>query len=152
MTENKLLAERIKHERELRQAEAAAFAHERELRAIFDGHERELRKQVEDATARNLDRQAIEYERRLGALNGEQGRIAKILAQSVTRELHDIEIGHQRETVEVLRVQVDKLVTTLNVWRGIVVFLGLPGVVALLWTILAAFSGRTVTGPDGFIP
>jgi hypothetical protein len=40
---NKLLAERIDHERELRVAEKSAFDHERELRAIFDQHERELR-------------------------------------------------------------------------------------------------------------
>lgn len=44
-----LLAERISHERELRQAERAAFEHEREMRVVWDKHERELRTQNEES-------------------------------------------------------------------------------------------------------
>ena len=45
----KLLAERIKHERQLREAQYAAFYHERELRSLYDAHEREMRKTNEEA-------------------------------------------------------------------------------------------------------
>jgi inorganic pyrophosphatase/exopolyphosphatase len=45
-----------------------------------------------------------------------------------------------------------KLLTQVGTVRGIAVFVGLPGIIALLWTLLAAFSNQTVTGPGGFIP
>ena len=141
----KLLAERIRHERDLREAEAKSFDHERELRAIFDGHERELRKQVEDATARNLERQALEYERRLADLNHAHTRTLEAQSRTVSREIYE---SQHREVKE----QVGKLVTQIGVWRGIIVFLGLPGIIALLWAVLSAISGHTVTGPDGFLP
>ena len=43
MRHQKILAERIGHERELRAAERTAFEHEREMRALYDQHEREMR-------------------------------------------------------------------------------------------------------------
>ena len=157
--QSQLLAERIAHERELREAQAAAFAHERELRAVFDAHERELRLQVEDAVARNLERQATEYERRLSDLNGEQGRIARIAAASVTRELFDLEMEHERERADGMRAQteslkteVDRLVTQLQTLRGLALFIGLPGIIAFLWSVIAAANNITVTGPNGLIP
>ena len=45
-----------------------------------------------------------------------------------------------------------KLLTQIGTVRGIAVFIGLPGIIALLWTLLAAFSNQTVTGPGGFVP
>jgi len=64
-----LLAERIAHERELREAETAAFDHERELRAVFDAHERELRLANEAAVEKARALQFEVYEGRLGVLN-----------------------------------------------------------------------------------
>jgi len=45
-----------------------------------------------------------------------------------------------------------KLLTQIGTVRGIAVFVGLPGIIALLWTLLAAFTNQTVTGPGGFLP
>ena len=45
-----------------------------------------------------------------------------------------------------------KLLTQIGTVRGIAVFVGLPGIIALIWTLLAAFSNQTVTGPGGLIP
>jgi hypothetical protein len=66
---NRLLAERISHERELRVAEKTAFDHERELRTLWDTHERELRLQAETAVEKARDTQFREYERRLESMN-----------------------------------------------------------------------------------
>lgn len=51
--------------------------------------ERALREQWQSATSKALELQALEYERRLEALNGEAGRLAKVLADSVPREVFD---------------------------------------------------------------
>ena len=69
MSESKILAERIDHERELRTAEKAAFEHERELRTLYDQHERELRTANEAAVekARSAHDEVIEV--RLQNLN-----------------------------------------------------------------------------------
>jgi len=64
-----VLAERIAHERELREAEKAAFDHERELRTLFDTHERELRLQNETAVEKARALQFQNYEQRLEAMN-----------------------------------------------------------------------------------
>jgi hypothetical protein len=66
---NRLLAERISHERELRAAEKAAFDHERELRTVYDQHEREMRLQTEAAVEKARDTQIAELERRLESMN-----------------------------------------------------------------------------------
>lgn len=64
-----VLAERIAHERELREAQLAAFDHERELRAVYDQHERELRLQAEAAVEKARQLQFEIYEQRLEAMN-----------------------------------------------------------------------------------
>jgi len=141
---SKRLRQAIRHERELREAQSEAFEHERELRMVYDTHERELRKQVEDATAANLARQAIEYERRLGQLNGEQARIATVLNNSVTRELFDIEMGHAIAGNRALETQVERMATQLNTLRGIAIFIGLPGVVAFVLALILVINNTTI--------
>jgi hypothetical protein len=49
--------------------------------------ERALREAHQKAVDKALEIQAKEYERRLEALNGEAGRLAKVLADSVPREV-----------------------------------------------------------------
>jgi hypothetical protein len=78
---NKLLAERIDHERELRVAEKSAFDHERELRAIFDQHERELRLVNEAAVEKARMLQFEIYEQRLEGMNEFR---AQLTAQAAT--------------------------------------------------------------------
>jgi hypothetical protein len=65
----RILAERIAHEHDLREAAAKAVDHERELRLVADTHERELRLVAEAAVERARVIQFNEYERRLDALN-----------------------------------------------------------------------------------
>ena len=66
---DRLLAERIAHERELRTAEKAAVDHEREMRSLYDQHEREMRTANEAAVdkARSARDEVIEV--RLQNLN-----------------------------------------------------------------------------------
>ena len=52
----RLLAEQIRHERELREAGLTAVEHERELRMVADAHERELRVATEASDACNSAR------------------------------------------------------------------------------------------------
>ncbi len=66
---NRVLAERISHERELREAQLAAFDHEREIRAVWDQHERELRLQAEAAVEKARQLQFEIYEQRLESMN-----------------------------------------------------------------------------------
>jgi hypothetical protein len=64
-----VLAERIAHERELRDAQQASFEYERELRSVQDDHERELRIQTEAAVEKARQLQFEVYEARLEVLN-----------------------------------------------------------------------------------
>jgi hypothetical protein len=64
-----VLVERIAHERELWEAQLAAFDHERELRTLFDAHEREMRQQNEDSVEKARLAQFAVYETRLQNLN-----------------------------------------------------------------------------------
>jgi len=64
-----VLAREIVHERELREAEKAAFDHERELREIYDAHEREMRLQAEAAVEKARSLQFDVYEERLEHMN-----------------------------------------------------------------------------------
>jgi len=114
----------------MREAGAKAFEYERELRTVYDQHEREMRRQVEDATAANLARQAIEYERRLDDLNHSHDRAVETQKHTVSRELYDVQHDD-------LRVKVDMLVTQVGVWKWIALFLGLPGLLALAGVVSA---------------
>jgi hypothetical protein len=52
------------------------------------------------ALAKALELQAVEYERRLSALNGEAGRIARIASESVSKELFDSRTNELRALFE----------------------------------------------------
>lgn len=65
------------------------LAMERALRESFERHIRELLDERRDSIEKALTLQATEYERRLDSLNGEAGRLAKVLDQSVPREVFD---------------------------------------------------------------
>jgi hypothetical protein len=79
-----VLAERIAHERELRQAQLAAFDHERELRAVFDAHERELRQQNEAAVEKARQLQFEVYESRLEHMNEFRSQLSAQAATFLT--------------------------------------------------------------------
>lgn len=65
------------------------LAMERALRESFERHVRELMDERRDAIDKALALQAQEYERRLESLNGEATRLAKVLDQSVPREVFE---------------------------------------------------------------
>jgi hypothetical protein len=97
---NRVLAERIAHERELRAAEKAAFDHERELRAIFDAHERELRLQAEAAVEKARDIQFREYERRLESMNEFREQLQRQAGTFMTIERFEREHASLLDRVE----------------------------------------------------
>lgn len=146
----RLLAERISHERELRLAAEKAFDHERELRRLHDLHERELRLQTEKAVEHARDIQFREYERRLEEMNRfrEENRDQTKTFLPIDRfereheglegkiDLRIDNVDLKRSTDHEILV---KLVTQVGTLRGIAVFLGVPGVLALLWALAKAF-------------
>ena len=77
-TPDRLLAERIAHERELRVAEKAAFDHERELRL-----------QAEAAVEKARDIQFDEYERRLESMNQFRKQLSAQAATFLTVERYE---------------------------------------------------------------
>lgn len=95
--------------------------------------------------AANLERQAAEYERRLDELNHSHARSIEAQQHTVSRDVYDVQ--HQ-----LLSSQVDKLYAQVGVWKGIVVFLGVPGVVALLWALVSASQHVPLAGPGGLVP
>jgi chromatin segregation and condensation protein Rec8/ScpA/Scc1 (kleisin family) len=142
-----LLTERIAHERELREAQSKAFEHERELRTLHDTHERELRRQVEDAVEKQHLAESTEVQRRLEDLNHAQERMERREAESVSREVYDTHLVE----FEKVRTRLEVMAGQIAVWKGIAALLGVPGVISLLWALLAAANNVTVTGPGGFV-
>lgn len=146
--QQQLLELQILHERELREAQTKSWDHERELRVVSDRHERELRLQVQSALEKQHDAEQVEIRRRLDELNHSHERMAAREATTVSRELFDV---HLRD-FETMRRKLEVLSGQIAVWKGIAAMLGVPGIVALLWTLLAAFNNVTVTGPHGLVP
>jgi len=62
---------------------------ERALREASEASMKQLMDERRDAIDKALSKQAEEYQRRLEALNGEAGRLATILSQSVPREVFE---------------------------------------------------------------
>lgn len=115
--------------------------------------ERALREQGTLFAKEALELQATEYERRLDALNGEAGRLAKVLDQSVPREVYEAYVkATEKEhsvAIDALSTRIDtersariRLEGSLSTWRFIVTFLGLGGVVALLLGLIAVFGPK----------
>jgi hypothetical protein len=90
-TEIRLAHQAIQHERELREAEKAAFDHERELRTVFDTHERELRQQTEQAVEKARALQFNVYEARLDNLNHAAERMERQAATFLTIDRYERE-------------------------------------------------------------
>lgn len=156
-------ADAIRHERELREMGDRGVQHERELRTAFDAHERELRIGAETAVEKARDIQFREYERRLEDMNEfrlqlERQAVTFLTVGRFEREHEALEKGIEVKLESLASKHNDdhelltRLLTQVGTFRGIAIFLGLPGIVALFWVLLAAFAGRTVTGPGGFIP
>ena len=121
-------------------------------------HEGQLREQARSYIERALELQAVEYERRLESLNGEAARLAKVLDQSVPREVftnyveaQDAKLALASAVAESARAELASQVTiernarirlegSLGTWRFIAAFLGLPGLVALLLGLVAVFG------------
>lgn len=93
MSDARLLADRIAHERELRQAQLAAFDHERELRVVYDAHERELRQHNEEAVEKARALQFDVYEARLDNLNHAAERMERQSTTFLTIDRYEREHG-----------------------------------------------------------
>jgi hypothetical protein len=139
-----LLAERISHERELRET---TLAHERELRLLTEEHVRD-----------NLRTQAAEYARRLDELNHAHAQAVEAQARTVPRELYEAfvkENDTRRETLlSSVRTQIGSLDDAIGVerqariraegalstWRFIAATLGASGIVGIILGAIAVFG------------
>ena len=147
----------------MRLAAERLYAHERELRSVYDAHERELRQQAEAAVEKARDIQFKEYERRLEDMNQFRVQLERQAQTFLTvdrfeREHEALEQSTALKVDSLASKRTDdhelltRLLTQVGTWRGIIVFVGLPGIIALVWALLAAFSGHAVSGPDGLVP
>lgn len=120
--------------------------------------ERALREQAMAYIDKALQLQAEEYERRLESLNGEATRLAKVLDQSVPREVftnyveaQDAKLALASSVAESARTELASQVTiernarirlegALGTWRAIAGFLGLSGIVGVLLGLIAVFG------------
>jgi hypothetical protein len=64
----------------------------------------------------------------------------------------DERLGDHEARLREHKTTSDKLAGQISAWRGLVLFLGLPGLLALAAVVAAAAAGVTVTGPGGLIP
>lgn len=106
-----VLAAKLQHERELRER------FEEEMAARF----RELKEAIAtaaDANERALQLQATETERRLEGLNNEAGRIAKVLADSVPREVWATTEQSRKQWQEAIEQDITQLRLTLRETEG----------------------------------
>jgi len=89
-------------------------------------------------TDRALKMQATEYERRLRDLNGEQGRIEKIVQRTVTLEAFEDFKTLLDERVGALRMAEDKRTGALLLFR----FMATAGVFGLILSVLNSLGVR----------
>ena len=147
----------------MRELAAKAVQHERELRAVYDAHERELRLAAEVAVEKARNIQFDEYERRLEDMNRFREQLEHQATTFVTidrfeRDHKALEaaVKAQHSESEVKRSSdhdlLAKLLTQVGTLRGVAVFVGLPGILAFIWAIVAAVANKTVTGPGGLLP
>ena len=148
----------------------------REIATAFKSHEKihEIHKRAHDAEHAAVEKALTKadegLEKRLEGMNEFRAQLSVQANTFISRELFEQYTKEQRlreeglassafakhesveDQIEIERQARIRLEAQISTWRGIILFLGMPGVVALLWTILATFSGQAVTGPNGFIP
>lgn len=121
-------------------------------------HERALREQSDAYLKTALDLQAAEYERRLDSLNHAHQAAVEAQAMTVPREMfdqyvmaQDAKLALASTVAESARSELASQVTiernarirlegSLGTWRAIASFLGVSGVVALLLGLIAVFG------------
>lgn len=112
------------------------IAHEREVRAMADSHERDVRQLTEKTTDLALKLQAAEYERRLDGLNGEQNRIQNVLEKSVPREVFEAYKDAEAKAINAFILEVRTWRAEISGALSLVRFMGFAGVVALILALL----------------
>lgn len=151
-----LARERIRHERELREM---AITYERKLADARDHEMASLAAQHQIAHEREheFNQEAIRtatmaMKAELDALRGAVDRLESVSATFLSLDRFDREHRPVLAAQEEAKTSLTTLLAQLGTLRGIIVFLGLPGVVALLWAIIGAASGHPVSGPGGIVP
>jgi len=79
-----------------------------------------------------------ELDRRLEDMNQFREENRRQASHSVSRDVHDSDIGRLEALIAVEREARQRAEGSLSTWRFIALFLGLPGVVALLLQLVAA--------------
>ena len=107
-------------------------------------HERELREQTERYVNKALRKQALEYERRLDALNHAHEQAVAEQARTVSRELFDVYVKETNAAADLklkpISDRVNKTESWQDQWSGRVIGLGVIGS-AILGLLLAHMAG-----------
>jgi hypothetical protein len=148
----------------------AELRHERELRQISIEYERKLTEARDHEMAALAAQHQIAHEREhefyqeaiahatqalaaeLSIIRGDAARLRDAAPGYMTIERFDREHKTLRDLQATDHLSLAKLLTSIGTLRGLVTIIGLPGIITLIWALLAAANGQTVTGPNGFIP
>jgi len=107
-------------------------------------HERELREQTERYVNKALRKQALEYERRLDALNHAHEQAVAEQARTVSRELFDVYVKETNAAADLklkpISDRVNKTESWQDQWSGRVIGLGVIGS-TILGLLLAHMAG-----------
>jgi hypothetical protein len=114
-----LLAERIQHEREMRQLSERAIAHEAKLRKVYDRHERESRRLAERAVEKARAIQFREYERRLDELNHAHDAAVVAQASTVPRETYEARVAEVDRRLGLSETALTKLLASSAGRQGV---------------------------------
>ena len=144
--------------------------HEREVRRLVDGYERQATVQkfheLESLSREHRSSHEREHEytelaigKATATLDGQLDRMRQDMDRLdtagsgfMTLERFDREHRELEKKRDEDHESLTKLLAQVGTLRAVIVFLGLPGLAALGWIILAAFSGHAVTGPNGLVP
>jgi Flp pilus assembly protein TadB len=127
---------------EARDHEAEALSRQHQV-----AHEREHeanQEAIQSATA------ALRSE--LGTLQTDLDRLRDQANTFMTVDRFDREHENLKKGQGEDHVALTTLIAQLGTLRGIVALLGVPGLVALAWAVIAAATGHALTGPSGLIP
>lgn len=122
-------------------------------------HERELREAEMKALAGALVKAEMELARRLDELNHAAARAVADREAFVTRErfdgfsdAYDKRARYLDGQLQAHAAGLSEIRTVVSTLRAIVAVVGTPGILALLWALIAAAVGKTVTGSGGLLP
>jgi hypothetical protein len=98
-------------------------------------------------------------DKRLESMNKFREESRRDTATFVSRETFDAHVRAQIVQIELMESEItavqrgiDKITTTVATLRALVAIVGAPGILAMIWALIAAAAHKTVAGPGGLFP